>query len=114
MVAQGQEAFQMRTKAGGVFYVAAEDSHGIRGRVKALKQAHASAQAFRLVEGVSQLLTTNPKDRAPDLLALVEAVKAERPALIFIDTLAMAFPGLEENSAEAMGRVVAVSRLLTR
>lgn len=114
MVAQGQETFQMRTKAGGVFYVAAEDSHGMRGRVKALKQAHGSAQAFRLVEGVSQLLTANPKDRAPDLLALVEAVKAERPALIFIDTLAMAFPGLEENSAEAMGRVVAVSRLLTR
>ncbi|MFT4149483.1 MAG: AAA family ATPase [Paracoccaceae bacterium] len=114
MVAQGQEAFQMRTKAGGVFYVAAEDSHGMRGRVKALKQAHGSAQAFRLVEGVSQLLTANPKDRAPDLLALVEVVKAERPALIFIDTLAMAFPGLEENSAEAMGRVVAVSRLLTR
>ncbi|MFN4057781.1 MAG: AAA family ATPase [Roseinatronobacter sp.] len=114
MVAQGQEAFQMRTKAGSVFYVAAEDSHGMRGRVKALKQAHGSAQAFRLVEGVSQLLTANPKDRAPDLLALVEAVKAERPALIFIDTLAMAFPGLEENSAEAMGRVVAVSRLLTR
>lgn len=114
MVAQGQEAFQMRTKAGGVFYVAAEDSHGMRGRVKALKQAHGSAQAFRLVEGVSQLLTANPKDRAPDLLALVEAVKAERPALIFIDTLAMAFPGLEENSAEAMGRVVAISRLLTR
>jgi KaiC/GvpD/RAD55 family RecA-like ATPase len=114
MVAQGQEAFQMRTKAGGVFYVAAEDSHGMRGRVKALKQAHGSAQAFRLVEGVSQLLTANPKDRAPDLLALVEAVKVERPALIFIDTLAMAFPGLEENSAEAMGRVVAVSRLLTR
>lgn len=114
MVAQGQEAFQMRTKAGGVFYVAAEDSHGMRGRVKALRKAHGSAQAFRLVEGVSQLLTANPKDRAPDLLALVEAVKAERPALIFIDTLAMAFPGLEENSAEAMGRVVAVSRLLTR
>lgn len=114
MVAQGQEAFQMHIKAGGVFYVAAEDSHGMRGRVKALKQAHGSAQAFRLVEGVSQLLTANPKDRAPDLLALVEAVKAERPALIFIDTLAMAFPGLEENSAEAMGRVVAVSRLLTR
>lgn len=114
MVAQGQEAFQMRTKAGGVFYVAAEDFHGMRGRVKALKQKHGSAPAFKLVEGVSQLLTAKPKDRAPDLVALVEAVKAERPDLIFIDTLAMAFPGLEENSAEAMGRVVAVSRLLTR
>lgn len=114
MVAQGQEAFQMRTKAGGVFYVAAEDSHGMRGRVKALKQVHGSAPGFKLVEGVSQLMTANLDKTAPDPLALMEAVKVERPALIFIDTLAMAFPGLEENSAEAMGRVVAVSRLLTR
>lgn len=110
MLAQGNEAFGMRTKAGGVFYVASEDSHGMRGRVKALRKAHGSAQAFKLVEGVSNLLI---KD-SPDYLALKEAVKAERPALIFIDTLAMAFPGLEENSAEAMGRVVAVSRALTR
>lgn len=110
MLAQGNEAFGMRTKAGGVFYVAAEDSHGMRGRVKALRKAHGSADAFRLVEGVSDLLV---KD-SPDFAALKQAVKAERPKLIFIDTLAMAFPGLEENSAEAMGRVVAVSRALTR
>ncbi|WP_175484928.1 AAA family ATPase [Jannaschia pohangensis] len=110
MLAQGNGAFGIRTKAGGVFYVASEDSHGMRGRVKALRKAHGSAQAFKLVEGVSNLLI---KD-SPDYLALKEAVKAERPALIFIDTLAMAFPGLEENSAEAMGRVVAVARALTR
>lgn len=114
MVAQGQEAFQMRTKAGGVFYVAAEDPHGMRGRVKALKQAHGSAPDFKLVEGVTQLLAPNADKTAPNLLELAEKVRADRPALIFIDTLAMAFPGLEENSAEAMGRVVAVSRLLTR
>ncbi|MFI0395845.1 AAA family ATPase [Paracoccus sp. p1-h21] len=110
MVAQGQEAFKMRTKAGGVFYVASEDSHGMRGRVKALRKAHGGADAFKLVEGVSNLLIKE----SPDFLALKEAVKAERPALIFIDTLAMAFPGLEENSAEAMGRVVTVARALTR
>ncbi|MBA4491885.1 AAA family ATPase [Paracoccus sp. S1E-3] len=110
MVAQGQEAFQMRTKAGGVFYVASEDSHGMRGRVKALRKAHGGADAFKLVEGVSNLLIKE----SPDFLALKEAVKAESPALIFIDTLAMAFPGLEENSAEAMGRVVAVARALAR
>ncbi|HEY9039722.1 MAG TPA: AAA family ATPase [Roseovarius sp.] len=110
MLAQGNEAFGMRTKAGGVFYVASEDSHGMRGRVKALRKAHGSAQTFKLVEGVSNLLIKE----SPDYFALKEAVKAERPALIFIDTLAMAFPGLEENSAEAMGRVVAVARSLTR
>lgn len=109
-VAQGREAFGMRTKAGRVFYVAAEDPHGMRGRVTALKLRHGDADEFRLVEGVSDLLS----DESPDLAALVAAVEGERPRLVFIDTLAMAFPGLEENSAEAMGRVVAVARQLAQ
>jgi hypothetical protein len=108
-VAQGREAFGMRTKQGGVFYVAAEDPHGMRGRVKALKAEYGAAPDFTLVEGVSDLLTSD----SPDLKALKEAVEARRPALIFLDTLAMSFPGLEENSAEAMGRVVKVARDLT-
>jgi len=51
------------------------------------------------------------KDSA-DFVALRRAVKEQRPSPVFIDTLAMAFPGLEENSAEEMGRVVAISRKL--
>jgi hypothetical protein len=108
MVASGSDAFGMRTKAGPVFYVAAEDPHGMRGRVKALKLAHGDAPGFTLVEGVSDLLRAD----SADLVALEAAVKERAPALIIIDTLAMAFPGLEENSAEAMGRVVAVARRL--
>jgi len=108
MVASGNEAFGMRTKAGPVFYVAAEDPHGMRGRVKALKLAHGDAPGFTLVEGVSDLLRVD----SADLVALEGAVKERSPALIIVDTLAMAFPGLEENSAEAMGRVVSVARRL--
>ncbi|MHA6644629.1 bifunctional DNA primase/polymerase [Mesorhizobium sp. A623] len=108
-VAQGAETFGMRCKQGSVFYVAAEDPHGMRGRVKALKEAHGNTADFHLVEGVSDLLA----DKSPDLAALVAAVKERKPALIFIDTLAMAFPGLEENDAKGMGRVVAVARHLT-
>ncbi|NOX41749.1 MAG: AAA family ATPase [Alphaproteobacteria bacterium] len=110
MSAKGTKAFGMRTKPVGVFYVAAEDGNGMRGRVKALKTAHGDAPGFQLVEGVSDLLAKNSADQ----VALKEAVKAQRPGLIFIDTLAMAFPGLEENSAMAMGRVVAVARSLTK
>ena len=66
------------------------------------------ASGALLVEGVSNLLTPE----APDLKALCVAVAKQRPRLVVIDTLAMAFPGLEENSAEAMGRVVAVARAL--
>jgi hypothetical protein len=106
--AQGRAAFGMRTKAGKVFYVAAEDPHGMRGRISALKLRHGDAESFVLVEGVSNLLVAE----SPDLAALAAAVKEQQPALIFIDTLAMAFPGLEENSAEDMGRVVAIARRL--
>jgi len=107
-VAQGRGAFGMRTKAGRVFYVAAEDPHGMRGRVSALKLRHGDADDFTLVEGVSDLLTKG----SLDLAALLSAVEEHKPSLIFIDTLAMAFPGLEENSAEDMGRVVAIARRL--
>ena len=106
-VAQGREAFGQRVRAGGAFYVAAEDPHGMRGRVRALKAAYGDAPGFRLVEGVSNL---HPD--APDLVALLEAIETQKPAIVFIDTLAMAFPGLEENSAESMGHVVAIARKL--
>lgn len=108
-VAQGAEVFGRRTKAGGVMYVAAEDEHGMRARLSALRADHGEADAFHLVRGVSDLLSDKGQ-----LKALRAEVKARRPALIFIDTLAVAFPGLEENSAEGMGRVVAAARSLAR
>ncbi len=110
MVAQGRETFGRRTKQGGVFYVAAEDETGLQMRVAALRGDHGDANDFQVVAGVSNLLVRE----APDLLALREAAKSKKPSLIIIDTLAMAFPGLEENDAAAMGRVVAVARSLTK
>lgn len=114
-VAQGQEAHGRRTKPGRVFYVAAEDEYGMRGRVTALKNEHGDAESFTLVGGVTDLLSEEIKGRGSrHFHALRKAVKEQRPALVVIDTLAMAFPGLEENSAEGMGRVVAVARALTK
>ena len=110
MVAQGKAAFEMRTRPGSVFYVAAEDPYGMQSRVSALLQEHGDAPDFALVQGVSDLLAED----SPDLAALKEAIAERRPSLIFLDTLAMAFPGLEENTAEGMGRVVKVARELTR
>jgi hypothetical protein len=107
-VSQGGEVFGRRTRQVGVFYVAAEDEHGMRGRLSALRQEHGEADAFHLVGGVSDLLS-----KGGQLKALRAEVKDRRPALIIIDTLAMAFPGLEENSAEGMGQVVAAARSLT-
>ena len=109
-VARGVSAFGMRTKPGITLYVAAEDSHGMRSRISALRLEHGDAPDFVLVDGVSDLLSRD----SPDLKALSAAVQERRPSLVFIDTLAMAFPGLEENSAEQMSRVVEVARSLTK
>lgn len=109
-IAQGRGTFGLRTKGAPVFYIAAEDEEGMGWRVKALRTVHGSAQNFKLVGGVSNLLAKE----APDLKELRQAVKRDRPGLIVIDTLSLAFPGLEENSAEGMGRVVAVARALTK
>ena len=108
-VAQGQDLFGHRTRQGKVFYVAAEDESGMRARVTALRADHGPADDFTLVGGVTSLFPDSD-----DLRELRRAVKAERPSLIVIDTLAIAFPGLIENSAEGMGMVVAAARSLTR
>jgi len=98
----------MRTRPGLVFYIAAEDATGLRQRVAALRLRHGDAPNFLVVGGVFDLFS----DDSANLAALKKAVEANAAALIFIDTLAMAFPGLEENDAKSMGRIVAVSRQL--
>lgn len=109
-VALGESAFGMNTKPGTVLYVAAEDSHGMQGRVKALAERQGHAPDFLLIEGVSDLLD----EESSDLDALLDIVRERKPSLIFVDTLAIAFAGLEENDAKSMGRVVAISRQLAK
>lgn len=109
MIALGLSAFGMRVRQGKVLYVAAEDLHGIRGRVTALRVARGDTDDFLVMGGISDLRT----EGSPDWTALRATVEAHRPALIVLDTVAMAFPGLKENEAEEMSRVVAVARSLT-
>lgn len=114
-VAQGREFHGRRVKQGKVFYVAAEDAHGMQARLTALRDRYGNADDLELVMGVSDLLNVDKGKRwSPNMVALAKAVKADQPALVVIDTLAMAFPGLEENQSEGMGRVMAVARKLTQ
>ncbi|MDT8333452.1 AAA family ATPase [Roseomonas gilardii] len=106
-VAQGRPVFGCRTRQGLVFYVAAEDPTGMRQRVTGLRLRHGDADGFQLVEGVSNLLDA---EQRRELAALVAQ---HRPALIMIDTVAMAFPGTDENASRDMGQIVAVARELT-
>jgi archaellum biogenesis ATPase FlaH len=108
MIAQGKHAFGRRTRPGTVFYVAAEDPTGMTERVEALQLQVGEAADFALICGVSNLT----EKKGPDLVALVGLIKQYNPKVIIIDTLSMAFPGIDENTAEGMGRVVAVCRML--
>lgn len=109
-VAQGRRAFGQRTKPGAVFYVCAEDEAGMRQRVAALRKRHGAAPDFHLVAGVSNLLA----DATGDLHRLQQLVEEHRPALIVVDTLAAAAPGLDENASGEMSRVVEAMHALAR
>jgi hypothetical protein len=74
-VARGVAMFGRRTRGGPVLYVAAEDPHGMRQRVTALRLAHGDAPGFWLVEGVSDLLAEKRGDAAA-LRAVVGAAPA--------------------------------------
>jgi hypothetical protein len=103
-VAQGRQVLGRRVKSGTVLYISAEDPHGMKGRVRALMRRHGDAPSFYLFPAAPDL--TNPDD----LAEIVQHVETIRPVLIVLDTLARAFPGLRENEAEDMGRVVKVAR----
>lgn len=109
-LALGQRVFGLRTNKGKALYVAAEDELGMRNRISALYQAHGDAENFLLASGVSDLMAV----AGGDFERLLHTVKVERPDIIVIDTLAMAFGSMEENSQDAMVQVVQTCRMLAR
>jgi len=108
-VAQGQEVFGRRVKKGAVIYVAAEDGRGTIRRVRALRRRRGDAPDFHLVPVAVDLLEPGSRQLA-ELLALIRQLK---PSLVVLDTVGKCFPGLRENEAEDMGRLVRLVRQLT-
>jgi KaiC/GvpD/RAD55 family RecA-like ATPase len=115
-IAQGEPSFGLRTKAGPVFYVACEDQEGMAGRVAALHIELGDAGTFHLFNTVGDLFSPGviKGKGSADLESLRKAARQIRPQLIVIDTLAMAMPGLEENDAAGMNRVVQIGKRLAK
>ncbi|MEP2612456.1 AAA family ATPase, partial [Marinobacter alexandrii] len=105
-VAQGRDVFGLRVRSGGVLYVPAEDVSGMKQRIKALRENHGPAEQFGLVDGISDLFNHD----SGHLQYLKAAIEERKPSLVVIDTLAAAFPGLQENDSADMGRVVGTAR----
>jgi len=113
-IATGMHWHGRRVAKGGVFYLAGEGKQGLRKRVTAweqhFRQTVADAPLY-LADGLPFLCEDSQAfgtiDAIQDLTdeLLFECGGAE-PALIVVDTVARAMAGENENSAEAMGKLI--------
>lgn len=86
-----------------VVYVPFEGKAGIPNRVRAWQQMHAAPTGIKFVYQNLNLRQQWDRDR------LVQAIHAQGMAdcVLCIDTLAQAGPGVDENSSEGMGEMIA-------
>jgi len=107
--ALGLDVFGCRTQRVPVLYLAAEDGVGLKMRVRALYDRLGDAPNFHLQPVPVDLLSLD----SSDVGEIKDFIRDLQPGLIVIDTIARAFPGLRENDAESMARVVKVARDFT-
>jgi putative DNA primase/helicase len=111
-VAAGMPWFGHRVKPGLVLYIAAEMGRRAERRVKAWVDNRLAdstvAPPFAIIPKVVHLLDELDVER---LVATIESLIAKygNPVLLVIDTLARSMSGGDENSAQDMGRAVAVA-----
>ncbi|MFY0634063.1 MAG: AAA family ATPase [Vannielia sp.] len=113
-IAQGGSFFGRKTVAGLVYYVACEDDTGLAYRSLGLQAVRGDTSNFILIQGGSDFFSAGEiKGRgSPQLEALLKAVRERKPRLVVFDTLAAGMPGLEENDAAGMNRVIQIARAL--
>lgn len=111
MVASGREAFGLDTEQGDVVYLALEGGAGLRRRRDALMQRYDLPDDLPVHFVKAQM---NLRSTLDDLHALIEVIRERqlKPAVIFIDTLARAYAGGEENSSAEMMQFVSVMAAL--
>jgi hypothetical protein len=108
-VADGRRIFGRRTRKLRVLYIAAEAGADMEVRFVALRARHGLVADLHLIPVPVDLQDPD----GADLSALLIEIGRLKPDLIFVDTLAAVFPGLEENEARDMGRAVRTLRSLS-
>lgn len=104
-LAEGRDWFGFRTKKRPVVYACLEGQHGFKRRVLAWEAYHGRRYPSEVVFAPDPIDLRSEQDTA----ALIELVKAEAGpgAVVIIDTLNRAAPGMEENSSVDYGRILA-------
>lgn len=105
----GEPFYGLKTRSVTVLYVPVEDSGGMATRLAANLQRNGHTDKLFLVDNVTDLGSQDGEQ----LKQLMEIIKQHDAGLVVIDTLAMGFPGIEENSAEGMSKVISTCRAIT-
>ena len=100
-IALGQDWFGHRTDACPVTYVMLEGEAGLRNRVAAW-EAHNSATIPDNFKALAQPFQLSEPEQVEELGALLPS-----GGVVIIDTLNRSAPGLDENSSQDMGRILA-------
>ena len=103
-VATGSPWQGRKVRQGRVLYVAGEGAFGLDARLAAWERS----RGVEIPDDTLRVLPEAVQLSDPATVsALIEHVEEERYSFIVVDTLARASVGVDENSAEGMGRVVA-------
>lgn len=101
-VASGTSWFDNKTSKGPVLYVSGEGQGGLHKRIEGWKHATAIKQSDLYV--IPFPVRLGVPEHVSALIADTHAVGAK---LVIIDTLARSMSGMDENSAQDMGKVIA-------
>jgi hypothetical protein len=96
-----------KVTGGGVVYVAGEGVGGLSQRIRAMRQAYDIPARIPFWVVPRAVSFRDPKAVAALLEAIKVTVLDEPISLVVLDTLARAMPGVDENSAEEVGVVIA-------
>jgi len=105
-ISQGSNWFGLRVTKAPVIYIPLEGVHGIAQRFKAHVSEIGPLGDLHLIESELNLVNVNDESALVDVIA---DAGLEDPVIV-IDTLAQATVGMDENSGEDMGRVIAVCK----
>jgi hypothetical protein len=108
-IATGFDWNDLPTEKHPVVWIAAEAAGSMRNRTK----AYAQAKGIELENADLWVIGETPSLMdTEESVALAEAVRAKKPGLIIVDTLAAASIGANENSGEDMNIVMGACRML--
>lgn len=106
-IAAGKDWCGRKVRQGVVIYIAGEGLGGLALRIKAMRQEYGIPADAPFYVRPKAVNFRDPQAVA-DLIAIARETAAGRPiALVVVDTLARAMPGVDENSAQEVGIVIA-------